>query len=334
MDIWGKLSDSHQQTALLYSQQAYQLAQFRSDLVRNVISAWFNVVESRQQLTLNQLRLSNAQQNLDIIESGYESGLNAALDVYLTRNEVANERARVASQENTLSQRIRALELLLGQYPAAAMAVSDQEIPALNDITRLGLPSELLARKPSLQASWMSVLAKDAEVAFRYKQRFPSLTLSTSAGTSSDDLSDLLSSDIAWSLIGNLTAPLFEAGRLKANEQKARFELQQTEQAYLETLFDAFSQVESALTADTSLTTNYLANIEAAENATFAESLSFEQYQKGLVSYTTVLDAQARAFNAQSAVIQLKYQLFENRLQLFSALGGDFSDLFSEESQL
>ena len=331
IDIWGKLSDNHKRAALLYQAQKLELIDFRSDLIRQVIAAWFKVIESRQQLALNQLRLENSQQNLDIIEAGYESGLNEALDVYLTRNELANEVSRVSTQEATLKQDLRSLELLLGQYPSASQVSEQKDIPLVTNNQALGLPSELISRKAQLRASWLNVLAQDAEVAYRYKQRFPSLSLSSSVGTSSDDLSDLLSSDLAWSLVGNLTAPIFNGGILKANEQKARLELEQAEQAYMQNLFEAFSDVENALTAENSLMTRYQANLEAAENATIAESLSFEQYQNGLVSYTTVLDARTRAYNAQSAAITLKYQLLNNHLQLFSALGGDFNQLYSQE---
>lgn len=330
IDLWGKLNDNHKRATLQYQAQALELVQFRSDLMRQVIGSWFKVIESEQQLALNELRLKNSQQNLDIIESGYQSGLNSALDVYLTRNEVATEKSRVASQRTTVKQDKRALELLLGHYPAADIALEENEIPSLSPAKQLGLPSELIARKPQLKATWLSVLAKDAEVAYLYKQRFPGISLSGAIGTASEDLSDLLSSDLAWSLISNLSAPVFQGGTLKANEQRARLELAETEQRYLQSLYEAFAEVENALSADDSLMASYQANIEAAENATFAESLSFEQYQKGLVSYTTVLDAQARAFNAQSSVIQLKYQLLNNRLQLFSALGGDFNTLFPE----
>lgn len=331
LDIWGKLNDSDRQVNLQYQSQQLELADFQSQLVKNVISGWFNIIEARQQLKLNELRLENSLQNLAIIESGYESGLNSALDVYLTRNEVANERSRLANQKNVLLQDIRSLELLLGEYPAAALEIENSEIPVFEQPFSVGLPSDLIASKPALKASWLTVLAKDAEVAYRHKQRFPSLTLSGSVGSSSDELSELLSSDFSWSLLGNLTAPIFNAGRLSAIEKRTQFELQQAEQSYLEALFNAFAAVENSLSTEFSLLSSFRANIEAAKNATQAESLSFEQYQKGLVSYTTVLDAQTRAYSAQSAVIQNTFQLLDNRLALHFALAGDFRQFYTQE---
>ena len=328
VDIWGKLSASDRQVNLQLASQQAQFEQTKRELVANVISSWYQVVEANQQLSLNQKRLENTKQNLAIIESGYESGLNSALDVYLTRNEVATETSRVANQQSTMKAAIRQLELLLGQYPAAAI-VANSSIPELTLGYTPDLPSEVVANNPALRASWLSLMASDAGLAYAHKQRFPSLSLTASVGTSSSDLGDLLSNSIGWSLIGNITQPLFNAGRLKANEEKARFDTKQAEQNYLAELNQSFADVENRLTREGNLQISYLAFQQASENAQLAEQLSFEQYLKGLVSYTTVLDAQGRSFNAQSSLIQAKYQTLENRIQLHLALGGNFDSILS-----
>jgi NodT family efflux transporter outer membrane factor (OMF) lipoprotein len=331
VDIWGKLSANDRQANLQLASQQAQFEQAKQDLISNVILGWYQVVEANQQLSLSQKRLANSKQNLAIIESGYESGLNSALDVYLTRNAVATETSRVATQQSATKAAVRQLELLLGKYPAAALTASDT-IPELPGSYNAGVPSEVIANKPSLQASWLSLMASDAGLAYAHKQRFPSLSLTASVGTSSAELGDLLSESIGWSLIGNLTQPLFNAGRLKANEEKARFDTKRAEQNYLSGLNQAFADVENRLTKETNLEVSYLAYQQAAENADLAEQLSFEQYLKGLVSYTTVLDAQTRAFNAQSSLIQAKYQTLENRIQLHLALGGNFNSILSNGS--
>jgi outer membrane protein TolC len=169
-------------------------------------------------------------------------------------------------------------------------------------------------------------LAKDADLAFAHKQRFPSLNLTGSIGPNNSEISELLSSgNIAWSLGGSLTAPLFNAGRLKANEEKALLELNKQELQYLDTLYNAFQDVENGISSERNLQQQYNSTMLAADNARLAQTLSFEQYLKGLVSYTTVLDAQKRSFDAQSSLISIKNLLIANRVQLHIALGGDFS---------
>eukprot|EP00487_Bulimina_marginata_P010690 TRINITY_DN580_c0_g1_i2.p1 TRINITY_DN580_c0_g1~~TRINITY_DN580_c0_g1_i2.p1 ORF type:complete len:269 (+),score=64.44 TRINITY_DN580_c0_g1_i2:282-1088(+) len=265
-------------------------------------------------MTLYTGRVANAEQNLSIIESGYQQGLSSALDVYLTRNEVNNERSRVASQQAALKQAKRVLERLVGQYPQGILAV-DADLPLLMTDIPTGLPSELITRKPALLASWYQLLSKDAALAYAHKQRFPSISLTSTLGNSSPEISELLSpSSLAWSLIGGISAPIFNGGRLAANEERARLEREQTEQTYLNSVFDAFTVVENALTAEQSLQQRYMATLAAQENALAAEALSFEQYQSGLVEYTTVLESQKRAFDAQSSVIQIKPNLSPTEL--------------------
>lgn len=326
VDIWGKLSANERQANLAYLAEQADFEQAKQTLVANVVTTWYLVVEAQQLLALYQRRAANSQQNLEIIESGYRQGLNSALDVYLTRNELNTELARVAQQQDSRLGVIRQLERLVGDYPGATLSVN-AILPLLDSDIPLGLPSQLIRRKPALQASWYQLLASDAGLAYAHKQRFPSLNLSASLSGSGTELDDLLSvSSLGWSLLGSLSAPLFNAGRLKANEEQARLVMQQGEQRYLDTLYSAFATVENALSKEQTLKRRYQVMLKAEENAVAAQSLSFEQYQNGLVNYITVLDAQRRSYDAQSTVIQIKNQLLANRIQLHIALGGDFSE--------
>ena len=325
LDLWGKLSAADQQANLTYMAAQANFEQSKQQLVVDVVTTWFSVIEAEKLLTLYESRVKNSQQNLDIIESGYNSGLSEALDVYLTRNELNNELTRVSEQKSSKKRLIRKLERLVGDYPKGELLVAAQ-LPLLTSDIPLGLPSELISRKPNLIARWYQLLAKDAGLAYAHKQRFPSLSLTASLGDSARNIDDLLSgSSLAWSLLGNISAPLFNAGRLAANEEKARLALKQEEQLYLDTLYNAFAGVENAINEEESLKSSYQSMLAAQENAKVAATLSFEQYQSGLVNYTTVLDAQTRSFDAQTTLIKLKNRLIANRIQLHLALGGDFS---------
>ena len=333
VDLWGKLSATERQANLEYLAQKATFEQSRQQLVADVVSGWFNVITDQQLLALYKQREKIAEQNLAIIESGYRQGLNEALDVYLTRNELNTERSNIAQQQATLTQSIRTLERLTGVYPKGALSV-DAELPLLEQPIPKGLPSELLTRKPSLMASWYQLLSTDAGLAYAHKQRFPSLNLTASLSDSTDRVSDLFSpSSLAWSLVGSIAMPIFDGGRLAANEQQARLTVKRQEQVYLESLYDAFSDVENAITEEQSLQQRYKTTLEAQTNAIAAEKLSFEQYQSGLVNYTTVLDAQDRSFSAQNSVINIKSQLILNRIKLHVALGGDFSESNRESEE-
>jgi len=330
LDIWGKLSAAEQQANLTFMAEKANFDQRKQQLVVDVVTTWFSVVEAEKLLSLYESRVKNSKQNLDIIESAYNSGLGEALDVYLTRNELNSELTRVSDQRSARTLLLRKLERLIGKYPKGELLV-EADLPLLISDIPVGLPSDLISRKPELMSSWYQLLAKDSGLAYAHKQRFPSLSLTASIGDSGSNIDDLLSSSsLAWSLFGNLSAPLFNAGRLEANEEKARLILKQGEQQYLDTLYNAFAEVENAITEEKSLKQSYQSMLAAQENAKVAATLSFEQYQSGLVNYTTVLNAQTRSFDAQSTLIKIKNRLIANRVKLHLALGGDFT--VSEES--
>ena len=325
VDLWGKLSDVDRLSNYNYLAQKSTFEQHKQQLVVNVVTTWFSVIEAEKLLTLYRSRVENSQQNLAIIEAGYNSGLTAALDVYLTRNDLNNELTRVSEQETLKIKLIRQLERLVGEYPKGKLIVN-ANLPLLTNDIPVGLPSELISRKPELKASWYQLLSQDASLAYAHKQRFPSLILSGSLGDSNAEIGDLLSSSsLAWSLLGSVSAPIFNAGRLKANEEKERLALKQSEQLYLDTLYSAFSDVENGISTEKSLKQRYDTMLAAQENANIASSLSFEQYQSGLVSYITALDAQKRSFEAQATLIRIKSQLIANRINLHFSLGGDFT---------
>ncbi|PCI62512.1 MAG: RND transporter [Gammaproteobacteria bacterium] len=331
VDLWGKLSASEQKANLDWLSQQANFEQAQLQLVVTTITAWYNAVAAEKLLSLNVQRSNNTQQNLDIIESGYKQGLNSSLDVYLTRNELNSALARVAELKQNVLEAKHRLEILMGKYPAADILLSAQLLE-IDTALSLDAPISILQRKPSLRASWYQLLASDAALAFAHKQRFPSFSLSASLSDNQSKLSNLLSgSSLAWSLLGNISAPLFQAGRLRNNEEIARLTLRQQEQNYLDKVYQAFSDVENAISAETSLQQRALLQQRAGENAQTAYQLSFEQYQQGLVNYSTVLDAQNRWFDAQSSVIQIQNKLITNRVNLNLALGGSYLNPLSSK---
>lgn len=324
IDLWGKLSDEQNQNRLSYAAAQANYQQSKLTLVANISKAWFDLTQAQQLLNLYQERADNLQRNLVMIQSSYQLGLNDALDVYLTKNDVNQELARVAQQEQTLKLQSRALELLLGDYPYAKK-VAEQELPFIATDIDLGLPAQLLTRRADIQASWLELLALDAGLAVAHKQRFPSFNLNASVSDNATELNNLLDGGaLAWSLLGNITTPLFNAGRLQSLEQQAKLAVEQKEQQYLQQVYQAFADVENSISERESLAQRYRYYLKAQENALAAEKLSFDQYLRGLVTYTTVLESQRRSFDAQTTVIQLTNQLLQNRIEIYSALGGDY----------
>jgi NodT family efflux transporter outer membrane factor (OMF) lipoprotein len=332
LDIWGKLSEKQKQAQLTYASAQANFNQQKVNLVTQVIKQWYNLIAANKLLELYKERSENLSKNLAMIQSSYNLGLGRALDVYLTQNNVTRELARVVQQQQTVKVETRTLETMLGEYPKGVFETST-ELPKIDHVITANSPSEILTRRQDLQVGWLDLLALDAGLAVAHKQRFPRLSLSASTSDSDSDLSNLLSGNaLAWSLIGNLTSPLFDAGRLASLEQQARFDLIKKEHQYLSQIYDAFAQVENVLSNHSALGKRFSYLQQAQGNALEAQKLSFNQYMRGLVSYTTVLESERRAFDAQTSLIQLTNQLLQNRANTFSALGGVINSDFSIES--
>ncbi|AWB67281.1 RND transporter [Saccharobesus litoralis] len=318
IDIWQRLSDAERQANLSLLAKQNNLQQAIDSLASQVINAWFKVSEADALLALYKKRVANAEQNLQTIEFGYQRGINSALDVYLARNELHSERSRLASQQQTKQSNVRQLQLLQGLYPSGEWNAPIAPLPKVSGLPTLPLPSDMVKSNPNLKASWHNLLAADANLAVTHKNRFPSLSLRANLDHS------FISANTGWSFLARITQPLFDAGRLKSQAVKARLAVQQAEQQYLSDLLATFNQIENSLTQAETLQTRLKNTLAARDNAERAATLSFEQYQKGLVSFTTVLDSQRREFDAQSSAIQLQYQLIENMNQVFLSLGGDY----------
>ena len=271
--------------------------------------------------------MDNARESRDIVATGYRQGLNEALDLYLAENQVERQEAAYAEQQQTLSETIADLQLLLARYPDGDMQLRGR-LPVITTPIPSGLPSELLARRTDLQEAWLGLLAADADLAAAHKARFPSLSLVGSGGATSVEFADLLDGDTFWSISGNLSQPLFQAGRLAALEEQAAARVRQSEQVYLDLLYRAFADVEDAISREVSLRERYQSFLEAERNATAALELALEQYRRGLVPYTTVLESQRQAFDAETTVVQLRNLLLQNRLALHLSLGGEFTTDF------
>jgi len=325
VDLWGRLSKQQQAAQLALGAQQARFESVQRNLAAATSGAYFGVMEAQQLLEVARRRLDNAIVSHDIAASGYRQGLNDALDLYLARNQVERQQANYAQQEQTLSETIADLQLSLARYPDGRMEMPGR-LPVLTTPIPSGLPSELLTRRTDVQEAWLNLLAADADLAASHKARFPSLSLVGSAGVASAEFSDLLDTDLSiWSIAGGVTQPLFNAGRLAAVEEQAVASVRQAEQQYLDLVFRAFADVENSISRSVSLRERYESFLDAETNSGAALELALEQYQRGLVPYTTVLESQRQAFDAESTVVQLRNLLLQNRISLYLALGGEFA---------
>ena len=325
LDIWGRLSATQKQAVHSLEARKAEYEEARRQLAADVASQWYQLINDQELYELIRLRVTALEADLDIIMSRYRQGIADALDVYLAQTSLLQEQASAETQRQDLIETSTRLQRLLGRYPSGDF-VAEAKLPEIHTTIPAGLPSDLVLRRPDLQESWQTLLAADARLAVAHKNRFPRLSLTGRISDNANDIGNIFDTkEVIRSLVANLAIPIFQGGRLSAAENVAEAQRTQAEQSYLSQVQNAFAEVETTVSQQAQLAKRLNAISGAQKNAQAGYELSFEQYQRGLVDYTTVLQAQLRAFNTETALLNLKNLLLQNRIALHQALGGGFS---------
>lgn len=324
LDIWGRLNDAQRQALLNYQAERYAYDLAAQSLTASVARAWYGALFARELSEVLSQRVISVRRNLEIVEQSYRQGITTALDVYLARSSLAQEEARLAEQQQTQLEQVAALQSLITDYPNGdASILQRSNMPERLQELEVGRPAELISRRPDLNRAWTQLLAQNAGLAVAHKQRWPRLVLNASLDDGAGSFTDIFDgNDWLWSVASRLTQPVFQGGRLKAQESQAEQRVVQAEQEYFRLIQSAFADVENALSNRRALDLRRSAIVRSDASASAAYDLSFQQYQRGLVDYATVLQAEQRAFDARTNLLNLRFQLLINRIDLYTALGG------------
>ena len=325
LDVWSRLRAATRAAIADYQAAENDLAAAKLSLSANIARAWFNAVEADQQVILAENTLRSFQNSLRIIEQRFQRGIGTALDVRLARGNVATGEANLYLNQRERDAAIRILKVLLGAYPDAEIQLASR-LPAITTQVPAGLPSELLLRRPDLNAEQWRVLAASELVKSQEKRLLPRFVLTGSGGEASSSLTDLLDWDrLIWNLVGGITQPIFQGGRIRAGIDLARANEQETFALYAQTVLVAFNEVETSLAAEDFLAKQERALATSVQEEKAALLIAQQQYESGLVGIITLLETQRRAFNAESAWLFTLNQKLQNRINLHLALGGGFT---------
>lgn len=335
VDLWGRVKDLREAELDRLSAETNLYEASRLSLAGNVVKTAFDIIEAREQINLSRRTLSSLRTNLKILDSKLEAGDvadRAALEISLSRADIARAESSVLVSQRQLDASRRVLETLLGRYPAGQL----DPLSSLPRITRqvpAGLPSELLLRRPDLLAAEARVDAALKDLSASRKALLPALSITGSAGTTStvefQDIFDIR--NLIWSIGQNLARPIYQGGRLRANIRLDEYERDELIATYAESALTAFREVETALSAERYLKAQVVALSTAVTESRRAEELSLGDYEQGLVEIITLLESQRRAFEAESALLRVKLELLKNRVDLYLALGGDFDHLMVDK---
>ena len=324
LDVWGRI---RARTFAAYADMEAAQADFnaaRLSLAGQTAKAWFAVTEAKQQAALARRTVESYRRTADQVRSRFDQGLRPSLDLRLALSNVGTAEALYHERQEQYERAVRQLEILLGRYPDGMIAGADM-LPDIPSAVPAGIPADVIARRPDLAAAERQLAAADARIAEARAALYPRISLTTSNGTVSDQLRDLVDGDFyVWSIAGNVLQPLFEGGRLLADIDRTEAMAREALEQYTSAALQAFGEVESALVAEGLLEKREDALRMAAEQAIAAHALAQDRYRSGLESFLAVLDAQQRELLAESQRIAVRRLRLDVRVNLHLALGGDF----------
>ena len=321
LDQWQKISDviSAANLDAASARASYQSA--RDSLVANVVRSYIDVLTQQQLLNIEQSRLTVLENNEAVILKRYSTGLGSLDDLDTARTSSANTRATIAQYENALLTAKRTLAVLLGRQNQSLNELNTQvSFPdVLLPLTTL--PKQGLARRPDLQAAFYALKATEFEVDVAYKALLPSISLSASLSDNASTPSQALFTNPLWSLLGQMTAPLFQGGALRAQIEDAKLTSANAWWQYRETLLTAVQETQNALDSETALSARISHTNVALANAERSVSTIEGQYRQGLADILDLLSVYDTRFNLQAQAVELHAQKLQNRIDLGLALG-------------
>lgn len=322
LDVWGRVRSGEQ--AALRSAEAAE-ADYRASqlsIAAAVARAYFGAINAYQQVEIAANIVKALEKTKDIVQAQYDNGVASNQDLALAKANLATSSDTLTSAEAGAEDAVRALEVLLGRYPAADLFVGTV-LPSKPADPPAGLPAEVLERRPDLIAAERRIAASIKSVDQAKAARLPAISLTAGASGASQSLSDVLKpSNMAWAAASNLLVPLVDGGARRTEVEVNTVEQKAAVEAYVSAALSAFSEVEKALADGVTVEKRKTFLEEASVSSDEALRLARLQYEVGEIDLLSVLQLEQAAFGARSNLITIKRLELEQHVDLSVALGG------------
>jgi multidrug efflux system outer membrane protein len=294
-----------------------------STVVENVATAYLQLRTLDAELAITRDTLEARKQSLQLTETLEQGGSGTLADVRQAEQLLYTAAAAIPDFERQIEQEENGISILLGRNPGPIIrAASEMNWPQPEQLPA-GLPSQLLERRPDIQQAEATLIAANANVGVAKAQLFPQLSLSGTGGTASSQLKGLVDGkNLYWYTSGNLTQPIFDAGRLRNNLRLSEAQKQEEVLAYQRTIKQAFQSVSDALIGVEKYREYRDQEAKLTASAEDATRLAKLRYNGGSTSYLEVLTNDTNYYSAQLNLAVAQEDEALSIVQLYSALGG------------
>jgi multidrug efflux system outer membrane protein len=333
IDLWGRVRRMNEaaRANFMASQEGRRAVMI--SLVSGVATAYFELLELDDQLAIARRTRDSYERTFRLFDDQHAAGLASNLELSRAKLALRTVSANIPEIERQMALKENEINTLLGRNPGPVPRTSTllaQELPVEIPV---GLPSDLLERRPDVRMAEQKVHAANADVGVAVGDFFPRIGLTAFYGGASTELHNLVSSGAnVWSAAATAAGPLFTGGRLKGQYRQAKAVWEEAKLQYQDTALGAFREVSDALISHRRFDEERVEQAEAVNAGRDAVTVATDRYKEGKASYYEVLEAQQQLYPAENALSRIEVERRLAVVQLYRALGGGWTLKDSEWS--
>jgi NodT family efflux transporter outer membrane factor (OMF) lipoprotein len=322
VDLFGRVRKNVEAANATLQSTAADLQNAQLVLTAELAADYFSLRELDAEVQVVQESVGYQRKGLDLVNKRHDGGIASGLEVAQQAALLDSTVSQLALVQETREQYEHAMAVLVGQ-PASGFNVPVAPLKAMPPPVPLGVPSDVLERRPDISSAERQMAYQNAEVGIARTAFYPHITLSGAGGWQSRDISSLLNApSLFWSIGADALQPVFEGGRNRANLAAARAAYEQSVANYRQSVLTAFQQVEDGISNLSTLSQALATQTAAVEDARRELEIANNRYIGGVTSYLDVITAQTTLLTSERLQTQLLGQQMVSSVYLVKALGG------------
>lgn len=321
LDLWGNLRWSKEKGVAEYLSTIEGQRALMMSLVAEVAENYFDLMALDNELRIVKQTLIAREEGVKLAKVRFEGGLTSETSYQQAQLEYAMTATLIPDLERKITIKENEILKLAGTYPTVVERVKYHNNFILPDSIPLGLPSDLLERRPDVKMAEQKLIAANASVGVAYTNMFPRVALNTNVGFETDEFNTMLSSPMFF-IGANLMSPIFNMGKNRAKHKAQQYAYEQECYRYEKVVISAFYDVMNAIVEFNKIKDIYHTRLMVEQSAKATMELAQLQYINGVIGYLDVLDAQRNYFNAQISLSNAYRDKQITMVKLYKALGG------------
>jgi len=329
IDVFGGIRRGVEAAGAGQEAAVWQTRDSEVTLTAEIATDYLTLRATQTRIAILEDEAKRQQDVLSLTTARARTGFVTELDVNQQNALVASTLAQIPELQAQVRAMEHAVAVLLAEQPEAITAELDRSavIPNIPESLPVGLPSDLLRRRPDVRVAERQLAAATAQIGVAAADRYPKFDLIAAASFTGSHLSNLLSgSNLGEAGLGSIMFPIFHGGQIEANIRAKKEEQKQAYYAYSKAVLGAVQDAEDALTRYTTEQQRLIELNRAVEASRSSSTIALQQYRAGLVTYVNVLTAQASELSSRDQQVQSRQAFAADLVSLYKALGGGWEE--------